>query len=76
MYFLLKHIVLNWRNWGKQAHESQSDRPMVCTSVIVADHDPLLVCRVSSTLGAETDSNIAASCGAAAKCPSHPRYGT
>jgi hypothetical protein len=40
---------------------------MVCTSVIVADRYPLVVCRVNSTLGAETDSNIAASCGAAAK---------
>ena len=36
---------------------------MVCISVIVADHDPLVVCRVNSALGAETDSNIAASCG-------------
>jgi hypothetical protein len=65
MYFFLKYIVLNWRNWDKQAHESQFGSPD--TSVIVADRDPLVVCRVNSTLGAETDSNIAASCGAAAK---------
>ena len=36
---------------------------MVCTSVIVANRYPLVVCRVNSALGAETDSNIAASCG-------------
>jgi hypothetical protein len=43
---------------------------MVCASVIVADHDPLVVSGVNSTLGAETDSDMAASCGDAAECPS------
>jgi hypothetical protein len=42
---------------------------MVCTSVIVADHDPLVVSGVNSTLGAETDSDIVASCGDDAECP-------
>jgi hypothetical protein len=40
-----------------------SERPMVCTSAIVADHDPLVVSGVNSTLGAATDSDMAASCG-------------
>jgi len=43
---------------------------MVCASVIVADHDPLVVSGANGTLAAETDSDMAASCSDAAECPS------
>ena len=65
MYFVLGYIgaklLANTSFSGRaSARNLGSERPMVCASVIVADHDPLVVSGVNSTLGAETDSDIAA----------------